>query len=358
MGLLKFNEGYVERMWGGDKLRTLYGKKMSSRAPFGEAWLIADHTQHVSVVSDGPEAGRTLRELLEEDAQGVLGSRAQLTIHGRFPLLLKLLDAGDKLSIQVHPNDDDAKRLGEPDVGKTEMWYVLQGDPGSELYCGMDPAIDRSHFEAALAEGTIAELLTRFPASEATTVFVQAGTVHAIGGGCVLAEIQQNSDITYRIDDWGRVQADGSQRELHVDKALEVIHFGSRHDGAAKPLSYRAGGAGVSVLAACKYFAAELVCVTGSYNCDMRGETFTLLLGTSGTVRVGGDGDIRELKPACALMVPGSVPAFTVEGEGSFLKYYVPDLGRDIMRPLLEAGHPREAIVALGSDLGVSEFTR
>lgn len=350
MGLLAFQEGYVERMWGGQKLRTVYGKQTPRDVPVGEAWMIADHPQHVSVVADGPESGRTLRELLEEDAPSILGSRARLTIHGRFPLLLKLLDAGDKLSIQVHPGDDDAKRLDEADVGKTEMWYVLQGDPGSELYCGMSPSVTRSDFEAALADGTVPELLTRFPASEGTAVFVPAGTVHAIGGGCLLAEIQQNSDITYRLDDWGRVQADGTPRSLNVEKALEVTRFGSRHAGAARPLNYSAGDAEVSILAACRYFAGELIGVHDSYTCETYGETFNLLLGRTGPLEVRAGTDEHTLAPGCALMVRGSAAGFSVEGDGALLRYYVPDLERDIVQRLLDAGHAREAIAALGGD--------
>ncbi len=356
LGILKVRESYAERIWGGERLHAQYDKATPAGVPIGEAWLIADHMQHISVVEDGPEAGRTLRELLEEDAGRVLGTRAHLTIHGRFPLLLKLLDAQDKLSIQVHPDDRDAQRLNEPDVGKTEMWYVLHGERRSELYCGMSSTVTREGFVEAIEDGTVEALLTRIPARDGTAVFVPAGTVHAIGGGCLLAEIQQNSDITYRIYDWGRVQADGSPRKLHIDRALDVTHFGSGNAGAAKPLAYASGGSEVSVLAACKYFAAEMVRVTGSHTFDTRGETFTLLLGTSGTIRVGGDGGFRDLKPACALMVPGSMPEFTVEGEGSLLKFFVPDLDRDIMLPLLEAGHPRDAIIALGGDPRISDL--
>ena len=347
MGLLAFEEGYVERMWGGQKLRTVYGKQTPGNAPIGEAWMIADHPQHISVVAHGPEAGRTLRELLEENAPRILGTRAQLTIHDRFPLLLKLLDAGDKLSIQGHPDDAAAQRIGEPDVGKTEMWYVLQGDPGSELYCGMPPTVTRADFEATLKTGTLADLLTRFPASEDTAVFVQAGTVHAIGGGSLLAEIQQNSDITYRVDDWGRVQDDGTPRELHVDKALEVTHFGSAHAGPAKPLAYATDNAEVQVLAACEYFAAELVTLNGTYTAETRGESFHLLLGRSGDLGVTAPKDNQTLKPGSALMIPGRAQSFAVEGTGSFLRYYVPDRIRDIELPLINAGHPRGPIAAL-----------
>ncbi len=353
MTLIAFEEMYVDRMWGGERLRALYGKATPTGDPIGEAWMVADHMEHVSVVRDGPDAGRTLREMLEEDAGRILGTRPHLTIHDRFPLLLKLLDAGDKTSIQVHPDDDDAERLGEPDVGKTEMWYVLHGAEDCELYCGMPRDVTRDVLAGAIKSGTVADLLTRIPARKGTAVFVPAGTVHAIGGGCVLAEIQQNSDITYRIDDWGRVGADGKPRKLHTGRALEVTHFGSRHDGAAKPLSHRSGGAEVAVLTACKYFAAESVEVSGRYVCDSRGETFSLLLGTSGRVAVQVGGDERVLNPACALMVPGSTERFSAEGEGSFLRFSVPDVDRDIVHPLLKAGHTLDEIAGLtGSDLG------
>jgi len=354
--LLAFEEGYAERIWGGSKLRTLYGKDISSSAPAGEAWLIADHEEHVSVVADGPHQGRTLRALLKEDAAGLLGSRASLTPNGRFPLLLKFLDAGDKLSVQVHPDDECARRFREPDAGKTEMWYVLQGDSGSELYCGMPDDVTRSRFEEAVAKGTSADLLARFPATEGTSVFVPAGTVHAIGGGCLLAEIQQNSNITYRIYDWDRKEADGSERSLHLDRALEATHFGSMHVGAAGPLSYAAGASEVSVLAACNYFASELVHVDRQYLCATRGESFTLLLGTSGTISVRAGSDERDLPVGSALMVRGSEARFAIDGDGTVLKYYVADLERDVLSPLRDAGHAYEAILELGGDPGTSDL--
>lgn len=356
MALLAFEEEYIERMWGGQKLRTVYGKETPDDTLVGEAWMIADHPQHISVVAAGPDAGRTLRDLLEEDPARILGVRARLTVHGRFPLLLKLLDAGDALSIQVHPDDDDALRLGEPDVGKTEMWYVLQGDEGSELYCGMSAEVTREAFEGELARGTVGGMLTRIPALQGTAVFVEAGTVHAIGGGSLLAEIQQNSDLTYRLDDWGRVQSDGTPRELHVEKAIEVTHFGSRHHGASKPLAYAVGTAEIAVLAACRYFAAERVTLSDDLAVNTGGESFTLLLGQTGTIAVEAEGETRPLPPGSALMVTGSTARFTVSGEGSFLKYYVPGLQADIVQPLLGAGHTRVDIVALGGDPGTSDL--
>ncbi|MBM3290832.1 MAG: mannose-6-phosphate isomerase, partial [Candidatus Hydrogenedentes bacterium] len=224
-GILRFHEQYFERIWGGQRLRTLYGKPIPPDKPIGEAWLISDHPSAVSVVADGPHAGRTLHDLIEEDAEALLGPGVKLTPHGRFPLLLKLLDSTDVLSVQVHPDDATAAALGEPDVGKTEMWHVLHADPGAELICGLRPGTTPDQMRAAIASGTLERHLVRFTVKPGDSVYVPAGTVHAIGKGIVLAEIQQNSDLTYRLYDWSRVDASGKARELHVEKGLRATRF-------------------------------------------------------------------------------------------------------------------------------------
>ncbi len=353
--ILAFHEVYVPRMWGGTRLRRVYGKPVPDREPVGEAWLIADHTDCESVVKDGDHADRTLRDLLGTDIRAILGRRAQLTIHGRFPLLLKLLDAGDKLSIQVHPDDEAAERLGERDVGKTEMWYVIEGELASELYCGMPPELDAAAFDAERRAGRLGQRLTRIAARPGTSVFVPAGTVHAIGGG-LIAEIQQNSDLTYRIDDWGRVQPDGTPRKLHIKEAMQVIHFGSRHAGAAHPLAYTVPGANVDVLAACRYFAAERIEVSAAATFITRGDSFQLCLGLSGSLEIRAGDAHRALRPGEALLIAGEATAFSAEGTGTFLRYYVPDLALDIAQPLGRAGHSTDAIVALGGDASTSDL--
>ena len=346
--LLHFAERYYERIWGGHRLRESFRKDAPADKPIGEAWLISDHAGDESVVDEGPLAGQSIRDLLEEDAAAVLGTGAQLTAHGRFPLLLKLLDSADNLSVQVHPDDGCAARLGEPDVGKTEMWHVLSADPGSKLICGLDPAVTGEQFAGAVRDGSIEELMTRFDVAPGTSAFVAAGTVHAIGGGIVLAEIQQNSDLTYRLYDWGRVQADGTARELHVDKALEAIHFGSPHGGAAEPLDYARGSLTRSVLAACRYFAAERVTLEGGATCETQGRSFHIVLGVSGSVGVTAGESQRPVGPGEAVLLPGRFERFDVEGPGVYLDYYVPDLAADVVGPLREAGHPMEVIVRLG----------
>jgi mannose-6-phosphate isomerase len=356
VNIYTFEEGYVERMWGGTKLRRVLGKATPDDACIGEAWMISDHPQHESVVDSGPDQGRTLHDLLEENPERILGTQARLTEHGRFPLLLKLLDAGDKLSIQVHPDDDTARHLGEPDVGKTEMWHVLQADPGATLYCGMPPETTETGFSQAASCGECAALLTAFPAREGDSVFVPAGTVHAIGGGSLLAEIQQNSDLTYRIDDWGRVQDDGSPRELHMDRAIQAVQFGSTHRGKAHPLAYDASGATVTILAACRYFASEEVAVKGKFQRQNSGASCYLVLAKTGSLQLTSEGDTVTLSPGRAALVVGETDHFSLQGNGRALMYYVPDLNRNILEPLLDAGHTRGDIVALGGDEASSDL--
>lgn len=355
-GLIRLIEQYQERIWGGQKLRALYGKDIPSDKPIGEAWLVSDHPGNESVVAEGPHAGKTLHDLVEEDAGALLGSQAQLTVHGRFPLLLKVLDAADVLSVQVHPDDETARRLNEPDVGKTEMWHVLQCDPHSALICGLYPSVAPESFLGVADSDRIEDLMVRFEVEEGTSVFVPAGTVHAIGAGIVLAEIQQNSDITYRLYDWGRVGPDGQPRQLHVEKAFEAIRFGSAHAGASRPLACRSDGATQTVLAACRYFAAERVDFTGSYGRDTAGRSFHIVLPRTGQLTFRAGEATQTLEPAQALLIAGDAGAYSVEGEGSFLDYYVPDLRADIVEPLQKAGYTKEEILRLGGDPASSDL--
>jgi mannose-6-phosphate isomerase len=356
LGLLSFTEGYFEKIWGGQKLASLFGMPIPAGKRIGEAWLVSDHEVFQSTVADGPYQGATLRHLLEADKQAVLGSRANLTVHGRFPLLLKIIDANEVLSVQVHPDDECAAALHEPDVGKTEMWHVLDAAPRSELICGLKPDVTRDRFVASVERGSVEDLMVSFQVNEGASVFVPAGTVHAINGGVVLAEIQQNSNLTYRIYDWGRVQQNGSPRELHIEKAEKAIHFGSAYNGPAQALRYRAGNATCSILGACRYFAAELILCDGSYHRATRNETFHIVLAKSDGLDVLAGPFRKGLKRGRALVVPGALDGFTVQGKGAFLDYYVPDLERDVVAPLLAEGHSRTAIVRLGGDPLMSDL--
>ena len=351
LGLLTFDTQVFERIWGGRKLETEYGMDLPPEKPIGEAWVISDHSSAESVINRGPFAGKTLHDLLTEAPNDLLGRCAQPTVHGRFPLLLKVLDARDVLSVQVHPDDAKAQELGEPDVGKTEMWHVLQSEPGSELYCGLRSDVTPELFRQAVEEQHLEDLMVCFPVQAGTPVFVPAGTVHAIGGGIVLAEIQQNSDLTYRLYDWGRLDAKGQPRELHIEKGLEAIHFGSSHSGPAHGLAYMADGVERMVLAACRYFAAEMLLLNGAtHTRNTRGDSFHILLAANTNVQIEAAGGAVDLQPGQAALVPGCCDTFAVAGEGTVLDYYVPDIAEDIIAPLRAAGHADPDIIRLGGD--------
>lgn len=340
----------MPRIWGGRRLNTLYGKELSGDedTPIGEAWLISDHAQQVSVVSHGPLAGRGLDELLAQSPGALLGTHARPTVHGRFPLLLKLLDASEWLSVQIHPDDAQAAELGEPDAGKTEMWHIVDAQPDSELICGLNAEVSPEQFRAALEHGTIDDVLRRVSVDAGSSVYMRAGTVHAIGTGIVLAEIQQNSDITYRIHDWNRKQPDGTPRELHLDKAMKVLDPSSRPRVLREGLTLHSDSTVQrGVLAACGYFAAERIEIDGVYHRDTRGTSFHLLLCTTGALEVSGGTIEHALRPGEALLVGADLPTFTVAGTGVFLDYYVPELATDILGPLSAAGHGRADIAAV-----------
>ncbi|HST30782.1 MAG TPA: type I phosphomannose isomerase catalytic subunit [Chthoniobacterales bacterium] len=210
----------MERIWGGHRLASLFGKRTPPTATIGESWEIADRPEAQSVVRNGPFRDRTLHELWTRDRKAIFGG---LPDSPRFPLLIKLLDAHDQLSLQVHPPEKVAAGLGgEP---KTEFWYIASAIPGAKLHVGLREAVTRDQFEQAVRAGVVANLVHSIEVKTGDSIFLPAGRFHGIGGGNVLVEIQQNSDTTYRVFDWNRVDDSGKLRPLHVDQALQSIDF-------------------------------------------------------------------------------------------------------------------------------------
>jgi mannose-6-phosphate isomerase len=226
-----FRPIFKERVWGGRKLEQLYHKALPPAVPIGESWEISDRPGDASVIANGPLAGKDLRWLMENEGEALLG--AAPAQNGRFPLLIKILDAREKLSLQVHPPPALAAVLGgEP---KTEMWYVAAAEPGAELYAGLKRGVTRAQFERGIQAGTVAEFFHRLSVQAGDAMFLPSGRVHAIGAGLVIFEIQQNSDTTYRVFDWNRLGLDGKPRPLHIRESLASINFG---DFEPSPLAW------------------------------------------------------------------------------------------------------------------------
>jgi mannose-6-phosphate isomerase len=250
---LKFAPIFKTALWGGFRLRNMLGAQPSDE-PTGEAWILSDQGDSHSVVATGPLAGTSLRQLLEQASQRILGPAK--TVQGRFPVLLKFLHACQPLSVQVHPTDAKARELEGPSaVGKTEAWVVLEADPSARLYAGLLPRVTPERLRRAIDAGAVEELLHAHAPNASDCLFIQAGTVHAIGGGVVLFEIQQTSDITYRLYDWGRVDPNtGRGRELHVDKGLACVNYLAGPCRPVYPTSEGHGRVRLGPLVDCEYF--------------------------------------------------------------------------------------------------------
>ena len=229
-GPLTFKPIFIERMWGGRRLESTFGKKLPPNARIGESWEIVDREEAQSVVRNGAMRGKTLHELWTQDRQEIFG---ELPDSPRFPLLIKLLDAQEQLSLQVHPPEKIAAKLGsEP---KTEFWYVAAADDKAEFFVGLRKQTAHTEFKNALESGTAAELVHTIGVKAGDAMFLPAGRLHTIGAGNLLVEIQQNSDTTYRVFDWNRLDENGKARDLHIDQALQCIDFNDCEPQLVKP---------------------------------------------------------------------------------------------------------------------------
>jgi mannose-6-phosphate isomerase len=219
---LLFRPIFKEYVWGGRRLGSVLGKPIGDGDRYAESWEIVDHGADQSVVADGPLAGKTLHQLVSDFGPQLLGRHHP---QRQFPLLLKFLDAQLTLSVQVHPNDAQAARLSPPDLGKTEAWIVLAAEPGSKIYAGLKPGVDRQLLERELVAGTCDHCLHQIEPLVGDCIFLEAGTVHALGDGLLIAEIQQASNTTFRLFDWNRLDRDGKPRPLHIQQSLDTIDY-------------------------------------------------------------------------------------------------------------------------------------
>jgi mannose-6-phosphate isomerase len=286
-------------------------------------------------VENGPLAGRTLPQVQEQLGQALVGRRSRwATDRNKFPLLVKLLDANRRLSVQVHPSDEYALAHEGGELGKAEMWYVLYAQKGAELIYGLSRHTDAAHFRAALKDGTLSDLLHRIPIQPGDVISVPTGTIHALLEGALVAEIQQNSDTTYRVYDWDRLGHDGKPRPLHVDKAVEVINWEMVQPQAAVPVPLAAGPEATGSVARdelCRspYFVVEKVSLEegASYGGRCDGTTFEIWGIVSGSAEIGWDGQTASLAAVRFVLLPAALGAFTVSAArpATLLRVYAPE---------------------------------
>jgi mannose-6-phosphate isomerase len=326
---LTFTPALRDYVWGGRNLESLYGRALPP-GPAAESWEISGHPVAATRVDNGPLAGRLLPDVLADLGDDLVGTRAGWALgRGKFPLLVKLLDAEQRLSVQVHPSDDYALVHENGELGKTEMWYILHARPGAQLILGLRPGVTPDAFRRAVADQTLETCLHHLPVRAGDAVFVPAGTVHAILEGIIAAEVQQNSDMTYRVYDWGRLGADGQPRPLHLEKSLAVIDFQQIEPGVYRPLPV-AAEAGVTrhEISRCRYFVVEKVALAPGavYAGRTTGQTLEIWGVVEGRGELAWTGDPIPLPAIRFCLVPARLGDFTVRAAGpaTLLRVYLP----------------------------------
>lgn len=309
---MKLTAPCKDYLWGGNRLREEYGK-VSNADKIAESWELSCHKDGQSVIANGEHSGETLTEYIDKQGKQVLGDNCKKFEY--FPILIKLIDAKDNLSVQVHPDNEYAMRV-EGEYGKTEMWYIADCDPGAELLYGFKHNITKEEFEARIKNNTLLEVTNNVPVHKGDVFFIKSGTLHAIGKGILIAEIQQNSNTTYRIYDYGRVGADGKPRQLHIEKAVEVTkltppEFPTKAMGEVE----QKDGYTWQLLSKCEYFRVNKASVSEKCELEAGKGSFNSILVLDGNGKIG---DL-ELKKGDSCFIPAGYGKYTFEGKAELV---------------------------------------
>ena len=318
--MYKFSPILKNTIWGGTKIAPFKNIHTQLRK-IGESWEVSGVPGNETVVSEGPYAGRKLNDLVAELKEKLVGRANYERFGNEFPLLIKFIDARDDLSIQVHPTDEIAHRQGR-ERGKTEMWYLMPSEPDATLLCGLRKQITPEEYKQMVSEKTIVDAIARYPVKEGDCFFLPAGRIHAIGSGCFLAEIQQTSDVTYRIYDFDRHDDLGRPRELHTELAAESINYEVLPDYQTHYTPQKDQGV---QLVECPYFTTSVYDLTEPMTIDYSElDSFVILIGLSGAgIVTEADGSRFVLRAGETVLLPATTTQLTVEGTVKFLETYV-----------------------------------
>jgi mannose-6-phosphate isomerase len=311
---LLFEPIFKERIWGGAKLKEVLNKSFNGQQ-IGESWELSTVENDISVVANGEFKGLNLNQLIEKYPTEVLGIKSIQYFGHNFPLLFKFIDAKEDLSIQVHPNDALAKERHNS-FGKTEMWYVMQADDNARLVVGFKDKTNKKEYQKHLENKTLVAVLNETHVKEGDAFFLETGTVHAIGGGVLLAEIQQTSDITYRLYDWDRVDENGVGRELHTDLALDAINF----EPTNTKLDYEDIKNKSVNLVECPFFKTNILQISEKYNWKKTKESFTVFMCTEGSFTINMLHFKAEFKKGDTVLIPAIIDGFEIIGDVSLLE--------------------------------------
>jgi len=305
---LTFNPIFKERVWGGRRIEELYGKQLPPVVPIGESWEISDRPGDVSPITNGPLAGKDLHWLVANHADQLFGPGQP---HPKvFPWLIKILDAQDKLSLQVHPPAGIAAELGgEP---KTEIWYVADAEPGADIFVGLKRGVTRAEFERKTTDGTVADCFHRIEVKPGDCMFLRSGRVHALGAGSVIFEIQQNSDTTYRVFDWNRVGLDGKPRDLHIEKSMRSIDFNDFEPELVKPEFDPTDFGATRQLANDPLFKVDAIRTSGGKTTQLHEHELQVIAILSGHLQLKWDDTELDLKAGEFALVPACLSGVCV----------------------------------------------
>ncbi len=314
---LQFEPILKDRIWGGTKLKTYLNKPIITDIT-GESWEISTVNNEVSIIANGVYAGTSLVDLIDEYTETVLGTKVYAAFGNQFPLLFKYLDAREDLSIQLHPNDVLAQKRHNT-FGKTEMWYVMQADPGSRLIVGFKEQSNPEEYKKHVADKTVLDLLDTKKVKAGDVFFLATGTIHAIGAGILIAEIQQTSDITYRIYDFDRVDAHGNTRELHNDLALEAINY----EVVDAQKVYETLPNCSNTLVDCPYFTTNVISLDGTIEVSKSTSSFTVYMCVGGDFTLKIEGEVYRYTIGDTILIPAFLTDFQLDGQATLLEIYI-----------------------------------